>query len=450
MNPEKPWAELTIDEKREKRFERWLSPPGVKFISQEAEERYRARVTRFIKAIKLEEPDRVPVMFPTANFPAYYAGYDFKTVMYDYKALKRAWMKFLNDFSDIDHFIGPGLVQPAKALEIIGYESYRWPGHGLPDEIDIIQYLEKEYINSDEYYKLINDPTDFWLRTFMPRQAKAFRPLAKLPHLTHYIDIPINYLSHLGDPEIKTALKAMMDAGDEIHKWLRVVREVSQTALEAGFPSLFGGGPSGAPFDAIADTCRGTKGIIMDMYRQPDKLNEAMERIAAVMIDDGISSVNASICPVIMMPLHKGNKTFMSQKQFETFYWPTFKKLLLGLINEGIIPMPFAEGNYEPRLETIKDMPRASMIWYFEHMNMARAKEILGDTACIAGNIPVNVLCNGTPSEVKEHCRQLIKSCAKGGGYILSGSAWVNKGKAENLRAILEANREYGVYPIRV
>ena len=136
----------------------------------------------------------------------------------------------------------------------------------------------------------------------------------------------------------------------------------------------------------------------------------------------------------------------MSNKQFETFYWPTFKKLLLGLINEGLVPMPFAEGNYEPRLEIIKDMPRSSMVWWFEHMDMARAKEILGDTACISGNVPSSLLCTGTPAEVKEYCRHLIEVCSKGGGFILTGGASIEKGNPDNLRAMMEAAREYGTY----
>jgi hypothetical protein len=80
-----------------------------------------------------------------------------------------------------------------------------------------------------------------------------------------------------------------------------------------------------------------------------------------------------------MMPLHKGMDNFMSGKQFETFYWPTFKKVMMGLINEGCIPMPFAEGLYNNRLEIIKDLPRASVIWYFEATDMARAKKVLGN-----------------------------------------------------------------------
>ena len=45
-------------------------------------------------------------------------------------------------------------------------------------------------------------------------------------------------------------------------------------------------------------------------------------------------------------PLHKGADGFMSLKQFETFYWPSLKKVILGLINEGIMSSLFAEGSY--------------------------------------------------------------------------------------------------------
>jgi hypothetical protein len=53
---------LTSEQKREKRFERWLSPQGVQFKNSEAQKAYQERVNRFIKVIKLEKPDRVPVI----------------------------------------------------------------------------------------------------------------------------------------------------------------------------------------------------------------------------------------------------------------------------------------------------------------------------------------------------------------------------------------------------
>jgi len=60
---------MTWQEKREVRFQKWLNPTGVKFNNPEAEKLYKQRVKRLIKAIKMEEPDRVPVMLPVGNFP---------------------------------------------------------------------------------------------------------------------------------------------------------------------------------------------------------------------------------------------------------------------------------------------------------------------------------------------------------------------------------------------
>ncbi len=443
MDAVKKWSEMTWEEKREERFKRWLTP-DVTFSSPEAEKGYKERVTRFIKTIKLEEPDRVPVMLPAGNIPAYLSGGNLKTVMYDYDELRRAWRQFLREF-EMDTYIGPGLVLPGKVLEAIDFKLEKWPGHGLPDDIESYQFIEDEYIKPEEYDALIKDPSDFWLRTFLPRAVGACKPFEKLPQLTAFVGIPVFYIARLADPDIQAALKTLMDAGVETMKWMEAVGEVTREAMEAGLPPL-GGGFSGAPFDMIGDMLRGTRAIMMDMFQRPEKLHEAMERLVPIAIDEAVNGANTSGCPIVMMPLHKGTGGFMSNKQYETFYWPTFKKLLLGMINEGLVPMPFAEGNYEPRLEIIRDLPRGSMIWWFEHMDMARAKKVLGDAACIAGNVPVTALCTGTPQDVKERCRQLIETCAPGGGYILTGGASMDRGNPDNLRAVMEAAKEYGVY----
>jgi len=439
----KDWADLTPEEKRQERFQRWLSPE-VKFSSPEAEEAYKTRATRFIKAINLEEPDRVPVMLPAANLPAFYAGGNLKKVMYDYDEMKRAWRKFLYEF-EMDTFMGPGLVLPGKVLDGVDFKLHVWPGHGLPDDAETYQFVESEIMRADEYDALIRDPSDFWLRIFLPRAVGALKPLETLPQLTPMVGIPVFYFIQYGRPEIQEALKALMEAGKEGMKWQKEVMEFSLEALEAGFPSLWGG-LSGAPFDMIGDFLRGTQGIILDMYRQPDKIIEAMERMVPIVVDEAVASANASGCPVIIMPLHKGDDTFMSDEQYEKFYWPTLREVMMGMINEGLIPMPFAEGRYNRRLEVIKDLPRGSAVWWFDQTDMANAKKILGDTICIAGNIPVSTLRTGTPQDVKEVCRQLIEVCAPGGGYILTGGAALDKGNPDNLRAVTEAAKEYGVY----
>ncbi len=441
---DKKWEELSWQEKREERFKRWLSPE-VKFSTPQAEKVYKERVTRFIKAIKLEEPDRVPVMLPVAFFPAPFAGTTLKNVMYDYDALKNSWLKFMNEFGDMDSFGSPALVFPGRPMEMIDYKLMKWPGHGLADKSPSYQFVEGEYMPPEEYDDLIRDPADYLLRYFLPRAAGAFAPLSKLGPMTVFVGIPVWYITQFGDPEIQKAYKALFAAADECSKWMAAVMEVGQAALEAGYPNIWGG-MNGAPYDMIGDMLRGTAGIMMDMFKRPEKLKTAMERLVPIVVNESVMAADASGCPIIAMPLHKGTGGFMSNEQFETFYWPTFKEVLMGLINEGLVPMPFAEGDYEPRLEIIKDMPRSSMIWWFEKMDMAKAKKVLGDTACIAGNIPVTVLFTGTPQEVKESCKRLIETCAKGGGYILTGGAALDEGNPDNLRAVMEAAKEYGAY----
>ena len=125
------WADLSPMEKREKRFEKWLSTEGMTFNSPEAEQKYKDIVTRLTKVIKLEEPDRVPVMLPTGTLPIYMAGMTYKEAMYDNEKLCKAYMDVLHVFKG-DSFAGP-MIFSGKASEIIDSKISKYPGHGLPD-----------------------------------------------------------------------------------------------------------------------------------------------------------------------------------------------------------------------------------------------------------------------------------------------------------------------------
>jgi uroporphyrinogen-III decarboxylase len=131
---------------------------------------------------------------------------------------------------------------------------------------------------------------------------------------------------------------------------------------------------------------------------------------------------------------------------FEKFYWHTLKKVILAFIDEGLMVSLVAEGRYEMRLETIKDVPKGWTWWHFDQTDMAKAKKALGGVACIAGNVPSSLLYTGTPQDVKEYCRKLIEVCGEGGGYILTAASSVEQTTPENLRAFMEAAKEYGVY----
>jgi hypothetical protein len=441
---DKAWAELSPEEKREQRFKRWLSPPGVSFASPKAEKLYKERVTRFIKAFTLQKPDRVPCILPTGFYAAAYAGTNLGTVMYDYDEMKRAWRKCLGDF-DGDTYVPPALVPPGRSLDAMDYKLYKWPGHGLGKNVLSYQAVEGEWMKPDEYDDLIRDPSDFWMRKYLPRVFGSLKGFSQLPPWTAFEEIPSTNFIPFGIPEVQTGFKALMKAGDEAMKWIAAVGEISAEALAQGFPGVMSG-LAKAPFDTLGDTLRGTQGVMMDMFQRPQKVHEAMERLVPIITTGAINSVAAAAAPIIIMPLHKGADTFMSVKQYETFYWPTFKKVVMALVNEGIFPILFAEGSYNKRLDIIGDFPKGTVAWFFDQTDIFEAKKKIGDRCCIIGNVPTSLLMTGSPQQVKEHCRKLIEGCGKGGGYILDGGANIDEGNPENLRAMMAAAREYGVY----
>src|SRR4030043_2251020 len=107
--------------------------------------------------------------------------------------------------------------------------------------------------------------------------------------------------------------------------------------------------------------------------------------------------------------------------------------------------MLFAEGSYETRLESVNEFAKGDVSWLFDKTDMGKAKKILGEKCCIAGNAPTSLMLTGTPKSVKDYCRKLIETCGKGGGYILAGGGQGGKGRPGNVRAMLEAAKEYGV-----
>jgi uroporphyrinogen-III decarboxylase len=248
-----------------------------------------------------------------------------------------------------------------------------------------------------------------------------------------------------GLPPVQGTYKALFEAGAEALKWAGAVGGFDGEMATLGFPNVLGGFTK-APFDTIGDTLRGTRGIVMDMYRQPEKLLQAMEALVPIMIGMGIGAAQQTGNPFIFMPLHKGADGFMSDEQFKTFYWPTFRQVMVGLIEGGCIPFPALEGHWETRLDVIQDIPKAKTMWMVDQTDMAKAKQTLGTNACLMGNVPSSLLALGTPQEAEDYVKNLIETAGKDGGFVVSNGAFFDEAKAENVKAMVDAAKEHGVY----
>jgi hypothetical protein len=447
---EKKWGEMSPEEKQEALFEVWLSPKDpqgndLKFQSPQAEKAYKERATRLKDAIQMKKlPDRVPVFTIYGFFPAPYAGFTPQEVMYDYDKTNIAWKKYVLDFAPDGH-VGPWVPGPGKLFDILDYKLYSWPGHGVSPQHSY-QCNEGEYMKADEYDAFIDDPSNFYSNIYLPRIFGALQGFTT-PHIADVLEMygaGFNFIPY-GLPPVQAAFKALMEAGSEALKWIGVAGAYNIEIAAAGFPALWDG-PAKAPFDMIGDTLRGTKGIMTDMYRQPDKLLKAMEVMTPLVIKMGVAGVKASGVPIVAVVMHKGADGFLSDEQYKKFYWSPFRKVLIGLIDEGIVPFCFAEGGYNTRLEIVRDLPKGKVIWWLDRTDMVKAKKILGDVACIGGNVPPDLLAVGTPQQVKDYVKKLIDTCGKGGGYIMGNGTVIEQAKPENLHAMIDFTKGYGVY----
>ena len=434
------------DQRQERRFEAWQSGENIPFADSDAKAAYRERAGLIKDAVQLKKaPVRIPVCPASGTFPIEYAGITWADAMYDYRKLTGAWEKYHDDF-DPDVFHGPRVVVPGRALDLLDFKLYRWAGGGLRDDQEY-QFVEREYMPAASYQDLIDDPTGFFLNVYFPKIFEGLKPFEKFPLLPPVHEIPLVPPAVLpfGTSEMKTALQRLMDAGEETQKWVAEIGPASLQIMSRGLPA-FSGGFSKAPFDVIGDSLRGTRGVLLDMFRHQDELIEACDRLTPFMVKCGIAACNASGHLMPYLPLHKGADGFMSDDQFKTFYWPSLKAVCMGLIEEGCVPFLFAEGGYNTRLEYLNDLPKGSCFWLFDQTDMSKAKEVAGANTCIGGNVPISKIITGTPDQVKEICKDLIDTAGKGGGYVMAMGCSADEAKADTVRAMIDFTKEYGVY----
>jgi len=411
------------------------------------EELYEEREKRVRDAIQLKEPDRVPVVLGGAYFAARYVGVPASSLYYDLDAWKAAYKKTLLDFNPDIHSEYAG-VAGGSTLEALGAMQIRWPGYNLSSDASY-QFVEGEYMKEDEYKLFLSDPSDFMLRRYLPRVFKVLEPLSKLPPLrTMFSSVAFAGITPLfATPDFLSIADALYQAGQAQQKWREEALGFDEELAQLGFPADFHFGGLGAPFDAVSDFLRGMRGSMIDMYRHPEELLEACNKILEWQIANArpADPRRRGNPKRSFMALHRGSEGFMSTKQFEKFYWPGLKKAILAHISLGYVPTVFMEGKFDSRLEYLLELPKKSIVCRLVDTDMSLAKSVLGDHFCIMGNVPLAMLQIASAAEVDEYCRKLIKICGKGGGFILTaGSSSINEAKPENVRAMVDSVKKYG------
>ena len=394
---------------------------------------YQEREKRIRDAIELRVPDRVPIfMFlPNQLFgaPAKEAG-------------RRAALYF-----EPDMCLGMGFMNALPAWEILDVKNRVWRGHGLSESAMGYQAVEGEYMKAEEYDLFLSDPADFNIRRLFPRVYGALEPLSRLPSLKDLYSTGADGLAALfATPEFEKMGRDLARAGRALNQSRGGLGDAQEDLALLGFPAFSHscGTQAGAPFDVVSAHLRGMKGSMLDMYQRPQKLLAACDMIGELQIAGMLpADPNRRGNPKrVAMPLWRGDKAFMSQQQFEKFYWPGLKKVMQALIDRGYVPLPFFEAEFGDRLECLLDLPRGKVIASVQHMDARRAKEILKDHCCVMGQAPASLrFCSLT--EIGEFYQKMMMDCGRGGGFML-WMAVPGQGSLEDIRAMVDSVKEAG------
>jgi hypothetical protein len=409
---------------------------------------YAERNNRANEAIAMKVPDRVPFQLFTGYFAGTYCGVPFSSAYYDSAKWRAANIRTITELEPDIYLIQSSNLS-GKALEILGPHLMRWPGFHVPPNLSH-QMIELEPMKAEEYEAFLSDPSDYMMRAYLPRVFESAAPLAKLPPSRSLIGawgLP-SYLAQFTQPDMAEMLEKFRNAAELQAKWRSQDLNFDEEMTGLGFPSYTAPGMMApAPFDMISDFLRGMRGAMLDMYRIPDKLLEACEMICKQTTD----MIKASPAPEdgsvkrVFMALHRGSDGFMSLPQFEKFYWPTLKKVLLALIDAGWIPCPFFEGTWDQRLEHIRELPKGKVLCHFAQTNPEKAKAVLGGHLCFMIDVPGFLLKAGRVPEVEDYCKKLIHVCGKDGGFIMTATC-LDEAAPANVKAMIDITKSYGRY----
>jgi uroporphyrinogen decarboxylase len=138
---------------------------------------------------------------------------------------------------------------------------------------------------------------------------------------------------------------------------------------------------------------------------------------------------------------------FCSLPVFKRFLMPAFRRSAEAIT----VPWIFhSDGNITPLLEDLITLGMSGL-----HpiepgpMDLAAVKAKYGRRLCIVGNVSVDLLSSGSPDQVREAVRACISVAGPGGGYMISsGNSIPPYADPGNVRAMANAVKQYGVYPL--
>lgn len=412
-----------------------------------AKAKYEEKVKRVEDAIALKEPDQIPIKPSPAIFPVLDAGFTVAESIYDesLETYRKAIFKYLNDFDpDCGIGVGNNYAGEGPLLELTNPKNMRWAGMpgNLIDDNSIQQYIEYPFLEDDEFDEFFSDRTGWTINKALPRSSTVTESFEKLKIVSFMGGIR-GVAASFSQPEVKKTIQKLWEIDEKYKEFDQRAAAFAKEVEDAGYPIFIGGGAA-VPFDAYSDGLRGTLNSLADIYERPEDVERYIEEFHEQQLERIRATKGIGDGKHVFMALHKGMDGFMSDDTYEKFYWKHLKEIIETIIEVGKVPYIFTEGKYNTRLKFLADVPKGKVFYHFETVDMAEAKKILGDVACISGGLSAKIMNFGTKQEVIDETKRIIDACAPGGGFIFETACGLDYCSHENVEAMFDTVRNYG------
>ena len=379
---------------------------------------------RMKAVIRLQVPDRVPVVPCIYYYFATYSGLSFAD-LFNPRLYRQATMKLFDELGPWDaynffHTYYRELVSffmPMVTME---------PGFELPPD-SIRQFKEEEIMKPEDY-------------------GYIMEMCAKTPRLSFY-RFMLRFMPRIYD-HIQEGWRSYAFVLPRFAAQLAYYRYEFRDWIERGATLFYSTGPVEVPFDTFS-LARGLIPFVKDLSKRPEDIREAADALVPGYLFLIKAAVNLFGIKRVMIDLHRSSSDFISPDQFRKYALPSLQLLVDGLHDEGIAVIMHCDGNWDLNLEALRELPAGQCVIQFDGASdIFKAKEVIGDRMCIYGDVPASMLALGSPAEVDEYCHRLIEEVGKGGGFMLgTGCELAPNAKPENVKVMTESVVKYGYYP---
>ncbi len=191
-------------------------------------------------------------------------------------------------------------------------------------------------------------------------------------------------------------------------------------------------------------------------YTEQDKLKREMEERTRMLIElvNVLSDLGIEIFRIGADDMASKNGPMMSLKIYEDLIFPNLKRLADAIHRRGGLHLIHSDGNLKLILDGLINtgIDILHSIDPSAGMDIGEVKEMYGDRIALCGNVDAaNTLLRGTPEEVAEETKEVIRKASPGGGHILCSSNCIYREiPFENALALFRTGLKYGKYPIKI